>query len=205
MLRSTQIPLALYLGLLATGVAQAALKLMPLGKPATVAKSTLSVTPSEDWNRLGARFGRNAESWTLDGVSLNDLTFYGGIANDATLFREVNKKERPLPRFSNTMLAPDIAQLFEGSYRIANNTSLMSIDLIEPATFAGQQGFKFVYSFTVQNEEVKRRGEARGAIIDGKLYMITFEAPIIHYYDRDIETARRVFESAVVGPAPKKK
>ncbi len=81
------------------------------------------------------------------------------------------------------MLAPDIAQLFESSYRVSVGTSLMSIDPIEPAVFAGQPGFRFAYSFVVQGEEVRRKGEATGAVIGGKLYLITFEAPVIHYFD----------------------
>jgi hypothetical protein len=174
-------------------------KLISAGKPVVVAKSDLNVNPDRDWNRLGGRIGRNAESWTLDGLQLNDLTFYGGIANDKTLFREVDKRNRPLPRFSSTMLLPDIAQLFEGSYRVAVGTSLMSIDSIEPAAFSGTPGFRFAYSFTVQGEEVRRRGEARGAIIAGKLYMMTFEAPVIHYFDRDIAAFRAVADSARVG------
>ena len=181
-----------------------AYKLVPARQQTMVAKSALTIVPTQDWNRMGARPGRFAETWTLDGVSLNDLTFYGGIADNTTLFREVDKADRPLPRFSRTMLAPDIAQLFEASYRVALATSLMSIDAIEPASFAGHEGFRFSYSFTVQGEEVKRKGEARGAIIGDKLWMITFEAPAIHYFDRDVEAFRKVADSAKLG-APAKR
>ena len=184
--------------------ALAGYKLMPTGTPATVAKSGLQVTPSQPWNRLGGRVGRNAESWTLDGLSLNDMTFYGGIADNMTLFREVNKKDAPLPRFSATMLIPDVVQLFESSYRVANGTSLMSIDSVTPAPFAGKPGFRFTYNFTVQNEEVKRLGEARGAIVDGKLYMVTFEAPIIHYFGNDIAAFRKIADSAMIVAISKK-
>jgi hypothetical protein len=185
---------------LITAPALAGYKLMPTGVAVSVAKSGLTVSPSKDWNRLGGRVGRNAESWTLDGLALNDLTFYGGIADNTTLFREVNKKDTPLPRFSSTMLIPDVVQLFEASYRVANGTSLMSIDSVAPASFAGNPGFRFTYNFTVQNEEVKRLGEARGAIIGGKLYMITFEAPVIFYFDRDVEAFRKIVDSASIVP-----
>lgn len=178
-------------------------KLMPTGQPEAVAKSSLTVTPGTDWNKLSARTGRNAESWTLDGLTLNALTFYGGIANGATLFRDARKKTDPLPRFSSTMLIPDIAQLFESSYRVSVGTSLMTIDSIEPATFAGRPGFHFTYNFVVQDEEVRRKGEANGAVIDGKLYLMTFEAPVIHYFDADIAKYRAVAASAQLGPAPK--
>lgn len=184
--------------------AVAGYKLMPAGTSVAVAKSGLTVTPSQPWNRLGGRVGRNAESWTLDGLTLNDVTFYGGITNNNTLFREVDKKNAPLPRFSSTMLIPDVIQLFEGSYRVANATSLMSIDSVEPATFAGAAGFRFTYSFTVQNEEVKRRGEAHGAIIGGSLYMVTYEAPVIRYFERDLEAYRKIAASAIVAALPRK-
>lgn len=185
------------LGLAATP-AIAGFKLVPKGTPVTVAKSTLTVTPSVDWNRLGARPGRNAESWTLDGLTLNDLTFYSGIANDTTLFRDAKKKTAPLPRFSSTMLAPDVAQLFESSYRVSIGTSLMSIDGVEPATFAGRPGFHFSYTFVIQGEEVRRKGEATGAVIGGKLYLITFEAPVIHYFDATRDAAKTVVDSAKI-------
>lgn len=172
---------------------------MPAGIVQPVGKLGLSVTPPNDWNRLGTKIGRNAESWTLDGLSLNDLSFYAGIENGRTLFREVDKKNRPLPKFSSNMLLTDIVQMFEGSYRVASGTSLFSIGTVEPVSFAGHPGVRFSYSFVQQDEEVKRTGEATGAIIDGKLYLITFEAPSIYYFDRDIAAYHRVVESAKLG------
>lgn len=179
-------------------------KLMPKGTPVQVAKSALTVTPTVDWNRMGARPGRNAESWTLDGLSLDDLTFYGGIDDGLTLFRDSKKKTEPLPKFSKTMLAPDIAQLFESSYRVSVGTSLMTIDSMEPATFAGQPGFRFTYSFVVQGEEVRRKGEANGAVINGKLYLITFEAPVIHYFDATVKAYRDLAATASFAGAGKR-
>lgn len=184
---------------LAASPATAGYKLMATGTSQTVGKLGLSVVPSTDWNRLGAKIGRNAESWTLDGLSLNDLSFYAGIEDGRTLFREVDKKNRPLPKFSSKMLLSEIVQMFEGSYRIASGTSLFSIGNVEPATFAGKPGIRFTYSFVQQDEEVKRNGEATGAIINGKLYLITYEAPAIYYFDRDVAAYRKLVESAKVG------
>lgn len=185
-----------------TPPAIAGYKLMPNGVSAVVAKSPLVVTPAVAWNKLGARPGRNAESWTLDGLTLNDVTFYGGIANDATLFRDARKKTDPLPRFASTMLAPDVAQLFESSYRVSNGTSLMTINAVEPAQFAGHSGFHFTYTFVRQDEEVKRNGDGTGAIIDGKLYLITYEAPVIYYYAKNLADYRAIVASARLGATP---
>lgn len=181
-----------------------AYKLVVHGKPVAVAKSPMTVQPAIDWNRMQARPGRNAESWTLDGMALNEVTFYGGIADGVALFKEVDKKDKPLPRFSATMLAPDIGQLFEQSYRLAGGSSLFSIDGIAPAKFAGEPGFRFSYSFTQAADEVRRRGEAAGAVIGGRLYMITYEAPAIHYYDRNLADARALVATArIPGPSVK--
>jgi hypothetical protein len=43
---------------------------------------------------------------------------------------------------------------------------------------------------------VKRHGEANGAVVDGKLYMITFEAPALHYYEHDLPAYRALVETA---------
>jgi hypothetical protein len=185
-------------GMIMAQPALAGYKLMPAKQPVAVAKSGLTVTPPIDFNKHGTRIGRYAESWTLDGLLLNDVTFYAGIADGKPLFREANKQTEPLPHFSTTMLAPDIVQMFEASYRVALHTSLMTIDSVEPATFCGTQGVRFSYTFTVQGDDVKRRGEARGAIINGALYMITYEAPRIHYFDRDLGSFKKIAESAVI-------
>lgn len=173
-------------------------KLMPKGMVQPIGKLGLSVTPPNDWNRLIAKIGRNAERWTLDGLSLNDLTFYSGIEDGRTLFREVDKKNRPLPRFKASMLPTDIVSLFETSYRVAAGTSLFEINKVEPTIFAGKAGVHFTYDFVEQDEEVRRDGEGTGAIIGGKLYLLTFEAPAIHYFARDIVWYRALVPSARV-------
>lgn len=172
--------------------------LVPPNQSVAVAKSALTVTPAREWNRMGARPGRLSETWTIDGDSLNDLTFYGGIESGHPIFREVDKRNKPLPHFSTTMLLTDVPVLFENSYRIALDTAGMEIGRIEPALFAGRKGVRFAYSFVREGEEVRRQGEAYAAIIDKKLYMISFEAPALHYFDAGIEGARQVVASATL-------
>jgi hypothetical protein len=159
-------------------------KLIPAGQRIAVAKSAMTVLPKGEWNKLGARPGRNSETWTLDGDELNDLTFYGGIEDGRTLFREVDKKNQPLPKVSGSMLITDIPTLLENSYRVALGTTNMKIEKIEPIVFGGKKGVRFTYRFSRAEETLERRGEARAALVDGKIYMITYEAPALHYYER---------------------
>lgn len=199
-MRASLLPTVLALAL--TGCATG-YSLAPAGQPRRIAGTALTVTPPADWNRLGslAGPGKRAEQWTLDGPLLNDLTFYGGIEDNRPLFREIDRRDRPLPLFSATMLAPDVAALLESSYRVAAGTALFEMGMLAPATFAGRPGFRFDYVYTIQGEEVRRRGEASGAIIDRRLYLVTFEAPAIHYFDRDVGQFRTLVESARLAPA----
>ena len=193
-IRNAMIGAALFL----SAPALAGNSLVPAGVAVTVARSALTVTPPTEWNRLGARPGRNAETWTLDGDTLNDLTFYGGIVEAQPIVREVSKRSRPLPRFSATMLLTDLPALFEQSYRIALDTPTMEIGRVEPVPFAGRKGVHFAYRFTRPGEDVWRLGEGYGAIADGRLYMMTFEAPAIHYFQDGIAAARTIAASATL-------
>ncbi|WP_026046668.1 hypothetical protein [Sphingomonas sp. PAMC 26621] len=190
-----------WLGAILIATAQPALAsntLITAQTPVAVAKSPMTVTPDREWNKMGARPGRNSESWTIDGDGLNEVTFYGGIEPDRALFREVNKHATPLPRFSSTMLLTDLPALFEASYRIALNTPVMKIDAVRPATFLGQKGVQFSYTYSRVDEEVRRRGDAVAAIIGGKLFMITFDAPDVFYYQRDIAAYRAIVAKATI-------
>lgn len=170
--------------------------LMASQQSVAVAKSPLSVTPDGEWNKLGARPGQNSESWTMDGDALNEVIFYGGIADGKKLFREVDKRNKPLPAFSATMLITDIPVLLENSYRTALGTPMMTIDSVEPHDFVGHKGVRFTYSFTHLNDDLKRKGEARAAIVNGALYMMTYEAPTLHYFDKDAARFRQLADSA---------
>lgn len=174
---------------------QAGNRLVSNGSSWQIANSPLSVTAAADWNKLSARPGRNSESWTIDGPQLNDLTFYSGIESGKTLFREIDKRNKPLPKFDKAMLPTDVAQLLETSYRIALGTTIFEIKAMEAAQLAGNNGVHFAYSFTGP-DQVARSGEATGAIIGGRLYLITFEAPAIFYFDRDVEASRAIVTSA---------
>ena len=169
---------------------------MAHGQPVAVAKSSLTVTPRSDWNRWSVRPSSKGEIWTLDGVALNELDFFAAVAPGEPLFKERNKKDQPLPKFNASMTAPDIVQMFEASNRILLKTSLFEIDKVEPTKLLGHDGVLFRYHYVVQDEEVRRNGEARAAVIDGKLYLINFAAPAIYYYDSGIGEAESMMESA---------
>lgn len=162
------------------------------GPKTKIARSSLAATPAGEWNKLSYRGGKNVEVWTLDGDELNKVTFYGGIEVGKPLLKEADKKERPLPRVTPNMLITDIPVLLESTYRVQFSVSQMSIDSQEPATVGGQKGIRFTYTFVRNDEDVQRKGEAVGAFVGNRLYLVAYEAPAIHFFDKDVEKFRQL-------------
>lgn len=170
-------------------------KLREQGEAVSVADSAILVTPSRDWNRLDVKSGKNTETWTLDGEQLNDVTFFGGIAAGKTLIKERDKKREPLPQFTKSTLIVEIPELLEGTYRTDKKIVDFQLVSTEPAQFLQHDGAIFKYQYT-DADDLTKNGEAHAAIIDGKLYMMTFEAPRLHYYDAVIGDFQALVDSA---------
>ncbi len=162
-----------------------------------VAGSTLSVTADPGWNRWTKRPIKKAEVWSLDGPLLNRLDFFAGIAPGEPLAREHNKKREPLPKFRAAMRAPEIAELIERTLRITESAPDFVVEAVAPAAFAGDQGFRLRFRYT--KGELVRRGEARGRVVGGKLYLITYAAPALHYFDTGLSRATAIMDSARIG------
>lgn len=170
-------------------------KLREKGVSVAIDDSSLTVTPGRDWNRLNGNIGKHTENWTLDGGQLNDVTFYAGIEPGKPLVRERNKKREPLPKFTASTLLVEVPELLEATYRTAKQIANFTVSDIAPHTVLGQEGVIFRYQF-VDGDELTRQGEARAAIVAGRLYMISFEAPRLHYYAAGLEDYRQLAESA---------
>lgn len=164
-------------------------------KPAIVAKSAMTVTPPRAWNALSVRPGKNAEIWTLDGEMLNNVTFFGNIGAGSPLYRERSKRREPLPKMRKDTLLVDLPELLEGTIRAYNGIAIFSVTDSNPAKFLGRDGIRFSYQYT-DNDQLPRLGEATGTIIDGKLYMASFEAPRLHYFGAALEDYRALVSSA---------
>src|SRR5690606_41770765 len=101
----------------------------------------------------------------------------------------------PLPTVSAAMLATDIPVLLESSYRIVMDTALFQVDAMAPTSVGGHDGLRFSYSYTRQNDELRRKGAGRAALVGGKLYMMLSEAPALHFYDRNVEDFHKLADT----------
>ena len=162
------------------------------GPKAGIAKSRLSATPDGEWNRLSRKDGKNVELWTLDGDSLNKVSFFGGIPEGEPLLREIDRKNHPLPKVMGNMLITDIPALLESTYRSQFSVNQMQIDSQEPALLDGNKGIRFTYAFSRADDEVQRKGEGIGAMVNGQLFLVIYEAPALYFFDKDVEKFRKL-------------
>ncbi len=170
-------------------------KLREQGVAVSIADSPLTVTPGRDWNRLDGNVGKHTETWTLDGGQLNDLTFFAGIEPGKPLVRERSKKREPLPKFGAGTLLVELPELFEATYRTAKQIADFRVTDVQPTRFLGQDGVMFTYEY-VDQDQLTRKGEAHAAIVAGRLYMIGFDAPRLHYFEWNIGDFHRIVQSA---------
>lgn len=174
--------------------AMAGWKLVPANVPAAV--GTMAVTPQTDWNLASARPGKQAFAWTHDGFALNSLEFFVAVPNGQPLYKERDKKRNPMPKFDANALLPDLADFFERSYRTQFQLSDFTVDEIKPIKVSGHPGIRLGYHYSMPNDELVRRGEARMTVVNGKFYALNFTAPELHYFTAGLPEAIAIMENA---------
>ncbi len=188
----------LALASLSAAPAHAGWRLIDDNEAVSVAKGKIEVTPGEEWNRWTYRPVGRSEVWTLDGVSLNELYFVSRLQDGKTIFTDANRKERPLPTFSASMLLTDIPDFYESSSRLALNTSVFEITGIEASSLAGHNAVRFTFEYAVEGSPLRRKGLAVASIFDEELHLISFTAPELFYFDRDLPKVERIIASATL-------
>jgi hypothetical protein len=135
---------------------------------------------------------RDVEDWTLNGPLLDGISFVSGMNNNRELIRQRHTANQQVPRFRSDMTPPEITAMLESLYRVKGGAVDLKTLSLQPRPFLGANGFQWDYEH-LDSDELWRRGRAVGAVIDGKLYMILFDAARSHYY----ETMLPDFESIV--------
>lgn len=173
-------------------------KLVEAQAPVAVAKSTMRVTPGQNWNRWSSRPVKQGETWTRDGANLNELYFVAGLPAGMTLYKNTQKKERPLPVLSKTLDLTEIPEFYESSTRLVLGTSVFEMTSVEPAKMGVHDAVKFAFTYSIEGSPLKRKGLAVGTMVKGQLYLISFLAPETHFFDRDRAEVEAIMASVVI-------
>lgn len=146
---------------------------------------------SEPWNRFTPDGSKHREIWTRHGLPLDTLTFFYAV-KDGEPLDDMGEAGRKPPKFRAHMAAEDVVALTETM--LVGNGGHLELDKLEPATFAGREGFRFTFNYVTRAEEVPRRGLGSGAIVNRQLYLVLFLAPAGYFFDEGVRNARALID-----------
>lgn len=153
-------------------------------RPTRVGDRSMIVTPPRQWNKISARLFtdiRDVEDWTQNGSYLDGISFVTGLGNGKALVYQRSRDDRQVPKFRSNMTPPEIAAMIESLFRVRGGAVDFKTVSLAPRPFLGTNGFQYDYEH-LDSDEVRRKGRAVGAVINGKLYLILFDAARSHYY-----------------------
>jgi hypothetical protein len=131
------------------------------------------------------------EMWTIDGVALENLRFFTGIADGEPLpvSRAVVIDDRR-PRFRSWMTAAEtsdfVAESLYGSQFTPKN--------VRPAPFGRASGFRFELSYTAR-DGVQRDALVAAAVVQQRLHLIAYEGTALYHFARYRGEVERIIGS----------
>jgi hypothetical protein len=165
----------------------------------SVGDGGLSVSPPRPWNRVRPDLFqdiRETEDWTLDGDLLNSISFVTGLKSGRYLIRQRKSADQQVPKFRDDMTPPEIVAMLESLYRVRGGAVDFRTLSLQPRPFLGApNGFQLDYEH-LDSDELWRKGRAVGAVINGRLYLILFDAARSHYYEATLPDFEAVVGSA---------
>lgn len=163
-----------------------------------VGDGSISVSAPRPWNRYRQRLFlgvRDVEDWTLNGPLLDGMSFVTGLKSGDYLIRQRRTEDQQVPKFRSDMTPPEIVAMLESLYRVRGGAVEFHSASLQPRPFLGANGFQYDYEH-LDNDELWRKGRAVGAVINGRLYLILFDAAKLHYYDAALPDFEAVVASA---------
>jgi len=164
----------------------------------SVGDGSLIVTPPRPYNRFRSISWediREVEDWTLNGPYLDGISFVTGLKSDRYLIRQRRTASQQVPKFRANMTPPEIAEMLESFFRVRGGAVDFRTLGIQPRAFLGQPGFQFDYEH-LDGDELWRKGRVVGAIVNGRLYLVLFDAARSHYYNAVLPDFEAIVASA---------
>ncbi len=153
------------------------------------------VSPQIDWGK--APFpGFEGTLWTEDGVRLDSLMFFTGIAPGKVLIDASGVPKSEMKVYQASMVPDDVMELLASNFGKLGYQQVRTANL-RPAPFGSAAGFRFDLTFSTV-DGLNMKGMALAAQRDGKLDLILFTAPSEYYYDHYSPTVEKIFGSVQI-------
>ena len=163
-----------------------------------VGNDSMAVTPPREWNKISSSLFVDihaVEDWTQNGPYLDGISFVTGLKDGKALVYQRSRDDRQVPKFRSNMTPLEITSMIESLFRVRAGAVDFKTVGLSPRTFMGYNGFQYDYEH-LDGDEVRRKGRAVGAVIDGRLYLILFDAARSHYYGALLPDFEAVVNSA---------
>lgn len=158
-------------------------------------RERLVVTVDKPWNQFERGMGDNTPTWTQDGITVDALRFYVGLKDGELLAPTPSEPKGSKPLAFRAKMQPgDVVTLLEGL--MTRDGSTFQVDRLGPTPFLGTNGFKLEFSGVRKSDEVRLRGAAWGAVRNGELFMITYTAPRLSFFERNLPSVEAIAKSA---------
>ena len=170
--------------------------------PGEVAVENLTVTASDGaWNKapdtMTGSLVDGSEMWTRDGLLLDRLILIPGVANGGTLFESASEA-LVYPEYKSGMLPNEIVELTQSSLaKLTGNEAVVETSGLRPHRLGEQRAIMFDMTVTT-SEGPRLQGRALAFINNDELYLITYIATAIFYFDKHWDEALAIMESANV-------
>jgi len=163
-----------------------------------VGDGSLTVTPPRPYNRHRSFLWsdvQDVEDWTQNGPYLDGISFVSGLKSGRYLIRQSKRADQQVPKFRSDMTPPEIVAMLESLYRVKGGAVEFHTLSLQPRPFLGTGGFQLDYEH-LDSDELWRKGRAVGAVINGQLYLILFDAARSHYYGTILPDFESIVASA---------
>jgi hypothetical protein len=167
-------------------------------KDVKVGNGSVAVTAPREWNKQPTTLFDDistVEDWTQNGPYLDTISFVTGMKDGKAVVRQRSRDDRQVPKFRSNMTALEIAAMIESLFRVRGGTVDFKTTALAPRPFLGASGFQHDFEH-LDSDEVRRRGRAVGAVIDGRLYLVLLDATKSHYFDASLPDFEAIVRSA---------
>ena len=149
------------------------------------------------WNHINAPGMGPAETWTMEGLTVDRLMFFSGI-RDGQVVHPEGPGGAQLKKFSfrSSMQPDEIVTMFEGM--LTRDGSTFKLVKLEPANFGGLKGSRFEYAVTRKNDNVQLSGFGYSSVSKGELFAVLYMAPRMGFFPRHAPGAELIGRSAVI-------
>jgi len=156
----------------------------------------IMLTPTDGWNSVTKGISpKGIKMWTADGMMLNSIMFFSEIADGKPLVKADTEEQYPV--YAANMLPNEVMELVESTVAKLYNGTISGTGKLKPIKIGTDPGFQFTIDF-IGEDNVPRRLFAAGTTKNEMLYLVTYQATQLYYYDKHLAEVTSMVGNMVI-------